>query len=256
MDVFKLFDLSDQVAIVTGGGRGLGRAMAEAFLEAGARVVLASRKRSVVEDTAAQFAERGFEVMALPLDVTDASQVDAVVSAVVRRWGRVDVLVNNSGASWGTPVLDMPLEAWAKVMSVNATGTFLMTQRTAQEMKAQGGGRIINIASIAGLAGTDPRVMDAAGYSASKGAIIALTRDLSRKLGPYNIHVNAIAPGFIPTKMSAGVLAAYGERIREAVPLGRLGTVDDLKGVALLLASRASDYMTGSVIVVDGGTIA
>lgn len=256
MTVWDLFDLKGQVALVTGGGRGLGRAMAEAFAEAGARVVVASRKYEAVAATAQALQAAGHEVMAAPLDVTRPDQIDELVNRIAERWGRIDVLVNNSGASWGAPTLDMPRDAWQKVFDVNVNGTFFMSQRVARVMKEQGGGRIINVASVAGLGGTDPRVMDAVGYSTSKGAIVAMTRDLARKLAPWNIRVNAVAPGFFPTKMSQGVIQYHGEAILDGTPLKRFGTMDDIKGVALLLASRASDYMTGTIVVVDGGATA
>lgn len=256
MRVQDLFDLTGQVAIVTGGGRGLGEAMARALGEAGASLVIASRKREAVESTAAALRGEGLNVVSSRCDITDAADVDALVSLAVERFGRIDVLVNNSGASWGAPAMGMSVEAWKKVMDVNVTGTFLMSQRTAQVMKTQGGGRIINIASVAGLAGMDARVLDAVGYSTSKGAVIAMTRDLAHKWAPYNIRVNAIAPGFFPTKMSQGVIEHHKELLLQNIPLGRFGTMDDIKGAALLLATRASDYMTGSVVVVDGGTTA
>lgn len=256
MKVQELFDMTGQVALVTGGGRGLGEAMAWAFAEAGAQVVIASRKLDAVARTAEDMRKDGHQVLAASLDVTVPEQVDAVVALALKTYGRIDVLVNNSGTSWGAPAADMPLSAWQKVLDVNLTGTFLMSQRVSPVMQKQGGGRIINIASVAGLRGIDARVLDAIGYSASKGAIVAMTRDLAHKWAPFNIRVNAIAPGWFPTKMSAPVLEQSGSTLAQFIPLGRFGTMDDIKGVALLLATRASDYMTGTVLVVDGGTLA
>lgn len=256
MRVQTLFDLSGQVAIVTGGGRGLGEAMARALAEAGAAVVIASRKRDAVEKTASEFRAQGFDALAAQLDVTNTADIDALVQYTLDHFGRIDVLVNNSGTSWGEPALDLSLQAWQKVLAVNVTGTFLMSQRVARVMKDAGGGRMINIASVAGLGGIDARVLDAVGYSTSKGAVIAMTRDLARKWAPYHIRVNAIAPGWFPTKMSQALLESSGELLTEAIPLRRFGTMDDIKGVALLLATRASDYMTGTVLVVDGGALA
>lgn len=253
--VQELFDLTGQVAVVTGGGRGLGEAMARAFAEAGARVVIASRKREVVEATAETFRRDGYEALAAGLDVTNPEDIESLIRRTMEEYGRIDVLVNNSGTSWGAPAMDMPMEAWNKVLEVNVTGTFLMSQQAARVMKEQGGGRIINIASVAGLGGIDSRALDAVGYSTSKGAVIAMTRDLAHKWAPYNIRVNAIAPGWFPTKMSKPVLEQSGGLLTQAIPLGRFGTMDDIKGVALLLATRASDYMTGTVLVVDGGTV-
>lgn len=256
MTIKELFDLRDQVAIITGGGRGLGLAMAEALSEAGASVVLASRKLEAVQAAADELNRAGYRAMAMSLDVSNPDDIDTVVDQTRQQWGRIDILINNSGATWGAPALDMPLQAWLKVMRVNVDGTFLMSQRVARVMRPQGGGRIINIASVAGLMGTDPRAMDAVGYSTSKGAIIAMTRDLAFKWASYNIRVNAIAPGFIPTKMSQGLIEHHGDLLRSGIPLGRFGTTDDVKGAALLLASRASDYMTGAVLTVDGGVSA
>ncbi len=256
MRVQELFDLTGQVAIVTGGGRGLGEAMARAFVEAGAAVVIASRKRDTVEKTAAEFCAEGFDVCGAELDVTNPDDIEALVQFTLDRYGRIDVLVNNSGTSWGAPALDLSLSAWEKVLAVNVTGTFLMSQRVARVMAQAGGGRIINIASVAGLSGIDARALDAVGYSTSKGAVIAMTRDLAHKWAPYHIRVNAIAPGWFPTKMSRGVLESSGDLLTEAIPLKRFGTMDDIKGVVLLLATRASDYMTGAVVIVDGGALA
>ena len=255
MRVQELFDLTGQVAVVTGGGRGLGEAMARAFAEAGARVVIASRKRDIVEKTAEAFRRDGYDALAASLDVTKPEDIEALVELTMEQYGRIDVLVNNGGTSWGAPALEMPLDAWQKVLEVNVTGTFLMSQRVARIMKNQGGGRIINIASVAGLGGIDSRALDAVGYSTSKGAVIAMTRDLAHKWAPYHIRVNAIAPGWFPTKMSQPVLEQSGELLTQAIPLGRFGTMDDIKGVALLLGTRASDYMTGVVLVVDGGVV-
>lgn len=256
MRVQELFDLHGQVAVVTGGGRGLGEAMARAFAEAGARVVIASRKKDVVHSTAEAMRRDGFEVIDAKLDVADPADIDALVELTMNQFGRIDVLVNNSGTSWGAPAAEMPIEAWKKVLDVNVTGTFLMSQRAARVMMNQDGGSIINIASVAGLHGINPEVLDAVGYSASKGAVVALTRDLAHKWAPHHIRVNAIAPGWFPTKMSQTVLDQSGAMLTQFIPLGRFGTMDDIKGVALFLATRASAYMTGAILVVDGGTIA
>ncbi|TMI78172.1 MAG: SDR family oxidoreductase, partial [Bacillati bacterium ANGP1] len=170
---------------------------------------------------------------------------------------RVDILVNNAGATWGAQVLDMPVDAWRKVMDTNVTGTFLMIQAVGRAMIDAGrGGKIVNIASVAGLIGADAGVLDAIGYSASKGAVIALTRDLAVKWARHGITVNALAPGFFPTKMTRWLIDHRGEAILDTIPLGRLGGDDDLKGAAVFLASRASDFMTGQVLVVDGGQTA
>ncbi|WP_121612244.1 SDR family oxidoreductase [Mesobacillus foraminis] len=254
MHIRELFDLTGKTAIVTGGGRGLGEQIAEGFAEAGANVVLCSRKEAACAEVAAKLGKLGPGTLALKCDVSNQEEVNRVVQAAVDKFGRIDILVNNSGASWGAPVEDMPLEAWKKVMDVNVTGTFLMSQAVGKVMLEQGAGKIINIASVAGLKGSSPEVMNAIGYNASKGAVISFTKDLAVKWGPRGIYVNAIAPGFFPTKMSKGILDKRGESILEGTPLRKFGTENDLKGVALFLAAPASDFITGEIIVVDGGT--
>jgi len=253
MTVLDLFSLKGKTAIVTGGGRGLGAQIAQGFAEAGANVVLCSRKVEACEEVAAELAKLGVQTLALACDVTKSDDVANAVSKTIETFGSIDILVNNSGASWGTPAVEMPYEAWQKVFDVNVNGTFLMSQAVGKKMLEQKSGKIINIASIAGLGGTLPDFMDTIGYNASKGAVITLTKDLAVKWGPYGVNVNAIAPGFFPTKMS-NVLIERGQKyLMSATPLKRLGSENDLKGVALFLAAAASDYVTGDVIVVDGG---
>ncbi|MDE4084865.1 SDR family oxidoreductase [Planococcus maritimus] len=253
MPVMDLFDLTGKTAIVTGGGRGLGAQIAEGFAEAGANVVLCSRKVEACEEVAKQLEAKGVRTLALACDVTDPQDVKNVIEKTVEAFGTIDILVNNSGASWGAPVSEMPLEAWNKVMAVNVTGTFLMSQAVGEVMIPQNSGKIINIASVAGLGGIDPQLMDAIGYNTSKGAVITFTKDLAAKWGRYNIKVNAIAPGFFPTKMSKDVMKHGEEGLLARTPLKRFGTDEDLKGAALFLAARASDYVTGDVVMVDGG---
>ncbi len=254
MHVSELFSLKGKVAIVTGGGRGLGEQIAFGFAEAGANVVLCSRRVEACEEVSQKLKEIGVESLALKCDITNPEDVKNVVDQTVEKFGRIDILVNNSGASWGAPAEEMPLEAWQKVMNVNVTGTFLMSQTAGKVMLEQGSGKIINIASVAGLKGSNPKVMDAIGYNASKGAVITFTKDLAVKWGPRGIYVNAIAPGFFPTKMSKGLLEKGGQAILEGTPLRKFGSDTDLKGVAVFLAAPASDYITGDVVVVDGGT--
>ncbi|HET7578838.1 MAG TPA: SDR family oxidoreductase [Bacillales bacterium] len=252
MNVQELFSLNGKTAIVTGGGRGLGEQIAEAFAEAGANVVVCSRKLETCRETADKLEKNGVNCLALECDVTDPDNVERVVAETKERFGQIDILVNNSGASWGAPALDMPLDKWEKVMSVNATGTFLMSQAVGKEMKRQKSGKIINMASVAGMGGAPSDVLDAIGYSASKGAIISFTKDLAVKLAPY-INVNAIAPGFFPTKMTKGVLAMNAENILSGTPMSRFGEENDIKGAALFLAAPASNYVSGHILVVDGG---
>ncbi|QDQ02970.1 SDR family oxidoreductase [Lysinibacillus fusiformis] len=253
MSVLDLFSLKGKTAIVTGGGRGLGAQIAQGFAEAGANVVLCSRKVDACEEVALELAAFGVQTLALACDVTKPEDVANVVAKTKETFGRIDILVNNSGASWGTPAVDMPYDAWQKVFDVNVNGTFLMSQAVGKEMLGQQSGKIINIASIAGLGGTLPDFMDTIGYNASKGAVITLTKDLAVKWGPHGVNVNAIAPGFFPTKMSSILIERGQDYLMGVTPLKRLGSENDLKGVALFLAAAASDYVTGDVIVVDGG---
>lgn len=253
MHVKELFDLKGKVAIVTGGGRGLGKQIAEGFAEAGANVVVCSRKVEACEQVSLHLKELGVDSIALKCDVSNPEDVNHVVETTLERFGKIDILVNNSGASWGAPVEEMPLEAWQKVMNTNVTGTFLMSQAVGRVMLQQHSGKIINIASVAGLKGSNPKFMNAIGYNSSKGAVVTFTKDLAVKWGPEGIYVNAIAPGFFPTKMSKALLEQGGEGILEATPLRKFGTENDLKGVALFLAAPASDFISGEIIVVDGG---
>lgn len=254
MNVMDLFDLTGKTALITGGGRGLGAQIAEGFAEAGANIVLCSRKVEACQETADRLAKLGVKTLALSCDISKPEDVHKVVDRTVKEFGSIDILVNNSGATWGAPAEEMPLEAWHKVINVNVTGTFLMSQAAGNIMIEQKSGKIINIASVAGLGGTDPRVMDTIGYNTSKGAVITMTKDLAVKWGRYGINVNAIAPGFFPTKMSAAIIEHGKNPILEATPLRRFGSADDLKGAALFLASNASNYVTGDVLIVDGGT--
>ncbi|MBL4954679.1 SDR family oxidoreductase [Neobacillus sp. OS1-32] len=254
MKVLELFDLTGKTAIVTGGGRGLGAQIAEGYAEAGANVVVCSRKVEACEETAARLSDLGVKALALKCDITSPDDVQHVVEKTLAEFGSIDILVNNSGATWGALAEEMPLEAWEKVINVNVTGTFLMSQAVGKVMIGQKSGKIINIASVAGLGGTDPRVMNTIGYNTSKGAVITMTKDLAVKWGQHNINVNAIAPGFFPTKMSKVIIEHGKNPILEATPLRRFGSDDDLKGAALFLASNASNYITGNVLIVDGGT--
>jgi gluconate 5-dehydrogenase len=201
-------------------------------------------------------AARGFECLAVQADVTQPAHVEALVQQTLQRFGAIDVLVNNAGVSWGAPAEEMPLERWRQVLEVNATGTFLVSQTAGRHMIGRGQGKIVNVASLAGLSGTPGEVLSAVGYSASKGAVIAFTRDLAVKWARYGITVNAIAPGFFPTRMTEAVLGRSEAEILQGIPLRRLGGPDDIKGMAVFLASAASDYITGQVIALDGGATA
>ena len=252
MHVRELFDLSGKTAIVTGGGSGIGRQMAQALAEAGANLVLCARKVERCEQAAAELANLGVRTLGLKCDVRDPDEVQAVVDRTREELGRIDVLVNNAGTVWGAPPEDTPLEGWQKVIDVNLTGVFLFSQAVGRTMIEEGGGKIVNIASVAGLGGAPPEVMNAIAYNASKGGVIAFTRDLACKWARHAINVNAIAPGWFPSDMSRFVLDSRPEVI-EHIPLRRFGGSDDLKGAIVYLASAASDYVTGHTLIVDGG---
>jgi NAD(P)-dependent dehydrogenase (short-subunit alcohol dehydrogenase family) len=255
MHTRELFDLSGRVAIVTGGSIGLGRQMAQGLAEMGANVVLCARKKERCEAAAEELRSLGVKSMALGCDVKDPASVKDVVDATVAEFGRIDVLINNAGTSWGAPVEEMRLEHWNKVLETNLTGTFLFSQAAGKAMIGQRKGKIINIASVAGIHGAPPE-MQAIGYHASKGGVIAFTKDLACKWGVHNIQVNAIAPGWFPTNMSQVVIERNKDYFLKRIPLHRFGSDDDLKGAAVYLASSASDYVTGNVLVVDGGQTA
>jgi gluconate 5-dehydrogenase len=256
MNVLELFDLSGRVAIVSGGGSGIGRQLARTLAELGADVVLCARRVDRCERAAEELRELGVRALALPCDVREPADVDAVVARALAELGRIDVLVNNAGASWAAPATELPLEAWQKVLAVNLTGMFLFSQAAGRVMIDSGGGKIVNLASIAGLGGTRPEVMDALPYSTSKGGVIVFTRDLAVKWARHGIAVNAIAPGWFPTDMSRGLLDERGSLLLADIPQGRFGGPDDLKGAIAFLASAASDYVTGHTLVVDGGLTA
>ena len=251
----QLFDLSGRVAVITGGSIGLGRQMAEGLAEMGANLVLCARKKERCEQAAAELKALGVTTLALACDVTSPSSIQEVVSITAARFGRIDILINNAGTSWGAPVEEMRLEDWNKVIETNLTGTFLCSQAVGKVMIGQGRGKIINIASIAGIAGSPPE-LEAIGYSASKGGVITFTKDLARKWAKHGIRVNAIAPGWFPTHMSGAVIQRNKEHLLQGIPLGRFGNEHDLKGAAVFLASDASDFVTGQVLVVDGGQTA
>ncbi len=255
MNVKQLFDLTGRVAIVSGGSMGLGLQMAEGLAEMGANLVLCARKKERCEEAANALRSRGVETLALACDVKDKAAIQQVVEEALAKFGRIDILVNNAGVSWGAPVEEMTLEQWDKVLSTNLTGTFLFCQAVGKVMAAQGSGKIINIASVAGLGGASAE-LQAIGYHASKGGVIAFTKDLACKWAPHNIQVNAIAPGWFPTHMSEWIIEHRKDSLLAKIPLGRFGGDHDLKGAAVFLASNASSYVTGHVLVVDGGQTA
>ena len=254
MGVLDTFRLDGKVALVTGGSRGLGLQIAEALGEAGASVAITARRDAGLQEAVQHLGQRGITAMSVTCDVSRNDQVEAAVDQVLQHLEHIDVLVNNAGATWGAPFEQLPFEAWDKVIRTNVDGTYFVSRAVALHMIKRGqGGRIINIASVAGLRGSDPRVMPTLPYNTSKGAVVNFTRALAATLAEHNITVNCICPGFFPTKMSAGILQHVGDRVVEATPLRRLGNDQDLKGIAVLFASPASAYITGQVIAVDGG---
>ncbi len=252
----QLFDLSGQVALVTGGSRGLGLQMAEALGEAGARIMLTSRKSSDLQESVAHLKQLGIAAEYVAADSSDPQQVQAVVDATIERLGPVDILINNAGATWGAPAEDYPLEAWDKVMNLNVRSLFVYAQTVARQcMIPRRHGRIINTASVAGLAGSVN--MEFIAYGTSKGAVINFTRTLAGEWGEHGITVNAIAPGFFPSKMTRNTLESIGvDQLCQATPLRRIGDDDDLKGAVVLFASAAGKHITGQVLAIDGGVSA
>ncbi len=249
-----LFDLDGQVALITGGSRGLGLQIAEALGEYGATVVLVARKAADLDAAVAHLRALGIAADAIACDLGTAEAADALVEQVVRRHGRLDILVNNAGTSWGAPMEDYPLAGWNKVIDLNITGLFLLTQAAGRRaFLPQGGGKVLNIASVAGLQGHHPRMIGTIAYNAAKGAVVNFTRALAAEWGPRNINVNALAPGYFPSKLANAMIDTHGAFLVEHTPLGRLGDGDDLKGAALLLVSAAGRHITGQVLAIDGG---
>ena len=256
MHVHELFSLAGRVAVVTGGSRGLGLEIAHGLGEAGASVVVTARRQEWLGPAEEELRSAGIVARALACDVADQGQVEALARAVLERHARVDVLVNAAGISWGASAVEMPIERWRSVLDVNATGTFLCCQAFGRGMIDRGAGRIVNVASVAGLIGQDPEMMDAVGYTASKGAVVAMTRDLAVKWAGHGVTVNAVAPGFFPTRMTKGLIEQGESRLAAASPMRRIGRPGELKGVVLFLASDAGSYVTGQILAVDGGMTA
>jgi len=255
-NIRKLFDLSGKTALVTGGSRGLGLQIAEALGEAGARILLTSRKAGDLEESAAHLKAKDIEAIWLAADLSQPSEIVRVTQDAIARLGQVDILINNAGATWGAPAEDHPLEAWDKVMNLNVRSIFLMSQAIGKHsMIPRKSGRIINVASIAGLAGSQD--LSTVAYQTSKAAVINFTRSLAGEWGKFGINVNALAPGFFPSRMTKGLLDQYGaDNMARHAPLRRLGDDDDLKGATLLFASQAGKHITGQILPIDGGVSA
>jgi gluconate 5-dehydrogenase len=255
--VQQLFDLTGKTALVSGGSRGLGLQMAHALGEAGAKVMISSRKADDLEQAVAELQAAGIDARWIAADCAQEADIERLANETLHRMGDVDILVNNAGATWGAPAEDHPLAAWDKVMNLNVRGYFLLSQAIAKKsMIARRSGRIINVASITGLSG-NPSDIKTIAYNTSKGAVINFTRALGAEWGAHNITVNAICPGFFPSKMTAGILSVVGEdNMASSVPLKRLGDDEDLKGICLLFASDAGKHITGQWLAVDGGASA
>jgi len=256
MSVKKLFDLTGRSAIITGGSRGLGLQIAEALGEMGAKLALTARKKDELESAVAALAKQGIEAHAWVCDLGKRDTIPGVFDQILGRFGRVDILVNNAGTVWGAPAEDHPLEAWDKLVGLNLIGNFIMSQQAAKKaMIPAKWGRIINVASVAGLNASDPAVVRTVSYNATKHGVVGMTRQLAAEWGEHGITANAICPGFFPSKMTRATLDTTGEMVRKATPTRRLGGPEDLKGLAVLLASEASRHITGQAIAVDGGAL-
>jgi len=252
--VQQLLDLKGKVAVVTGGSRGLGLQIAEALGEMGARVALTARKKDELDQAVSHLKDKGIDARAYVCDIGKREQVGPLADALLKDFGRIDILVNNAGATWGAPAEEHPLEAWDKLVNVNMTGAFLLSQQLAKRsMIPARWGRIINVASIAGLTASDPRVVRTVAYNATKHGLVGLTRQCAAEWGEHGITVNAICPGFFPSKMTRATLDTAGKAVLELTPTRRLGNDEDLKGLAVLLASEAGRHITGQAIAVDGG---
>jgi len=252
--ISQLFDLSGRTALVTGGSRGLGLQLAQALGEAGAKVMLSARKADELEEATAQLQSQGIDARWMAADCAREEDIHRLASETLQRLGDIDILVNNAGAAWGAPAEDHPLDAWDKVMNLNIRGYFILSQYVGKHsMIPRRRGSIINVASIAGLGGNPPDMKTIA-YNTSKGAVVNFTRALAAEWGRHGIRVNAICPGFFPSKMTRGTLQAMGEeRLASHAPLQRLGDDEDLKGTAVLFASDAGKHITGQWLAVDGG---
>jgi NAD(P)-dependent dehydrogenase (short-subunit alcohol dehydrogenase family) len=253
----KAFDLSGKSALITGGSRGLGLQIAEALGEQGAKIVLSSRKAPDLEQAQKHLAGLGIKADWIAADNARDDDVKRLADEAIAKLGRMDILVNNAGATWGAPTEDHPIEAWDKVMNLNIRSLFLLSQQIGKRsMIPNKYGRIINIASIAGLRGSTGEMQTIA-YNTSKGAVVNFTRALAGSWGRYGITVNALAPGFFPSKMTKGIIDMVGvEKLAEGAPLRRIGDEDDLKGAALLFASDAGKHITGQILAIDGGLTA
>ena len=255
MNVKQLMNLDGRVSVVTGGATGLGLQMATGLAEAGSNLVICSRKLENCEQAAHELEKLGVKALPLACDVTKPEQVERMKDETLKAFGRADVLINNAGRAWVAPPEDLPLERWNQIMELNMTAAFICAQTLGREMIKAKRGKIINIASIAGLIARNPKAYNSIVYSTSKGALVHFTRDLAIKWAQHNINVNCICPGFFVTPINEKLFEKNAENVLREIPMGRTGGADDLKGIAVLLASDASNFMTGAVIPVDGGSV-
>jgi NAD(P)-dependent dehydrogenase (short-subunit alcohol dehydrogenase family) len=252
--VKALLALTGKTALVTGGSRGLGLQMAEALGEMGAKLALTARRKDELDEAVSHLSRQKIEASAFVCDMGKREAIAPVADEILKKFGKIDILVNNAGATWGAPAEDHPLDAWDKLVNLNLTGAFVLTQIVGKRsMIPARWGRIINIASIAGLMGQDPRIVRTIAYNTTKGGLVNFTRALAAEWGQHGITVNAICPGFFPSKMTKATIDSLGEMIRDWTPTKRLGNDEDLKGLVVLLASEASRHITGQAIAVDGG---
>ena len=250
-----LFDLQGRVALITGGSRGLGLAMAEALGDMGAKIAITARKQHELDAALTQLRGRGITAEAFVNDQSKFDTIGAMVASVIEQLGHIDILINNAGTTWGAAMEEHPLEAWQKVVDLNMTGTFRITQEVgARSMIPRQYGRIVNIASVAGLQGAHPALMRAIAYQTTKGGLVNFTRGLAAEWGQHHIVVNAICPGFIVTRMSRGILDKISDRVKKTSPLGQLGLEQDMQGLTVMLSSAAARHITGQIIAVDGGS--
>jgi NAD(P)-dependent dehydrogenase (short-subunit alcohol dehydrogenase family) len=250
----NLFSVEGKVVLVTGGSRGIGEMIARGYVENGAKVYISSRKAEVCDRVAEELSEYG-TCISLPFDLGGMAGIEGLANAIKERESRLDVLVNNAGATWGAPIDEYPEDGWDKTVDLNVKSIFFLTQKLLPLLRAaataEEPSRVINIASVNGI---EPPTLETYAYSTSKAGCIMLTRHLAKRLAPEHILVNAIAPGPFPSKMMAATLAQAGDAIAKSNPRGRIGQPEDIAGVAIFLSSRASAYTTGAVVPCDGGS--